>query len=256
MNYGSHNETSSQLPTSGEGAREVYAELANGLHAMAQPLTILRGALGAMSLAAPCVSSQDRYLEMSNKQMDRLCDMMSGLQGLLDAALFEVQCRATDVWEAVEPAVEEVGASLQDSGIRIETTRPDRPVSAVADAARLEQSVRAALKTAASLSHRDDVLQLEILEQDDAAEVRVQAGSARGKRLGSPDRLSLALVEANTRSQRGTYQCTEDPLCISVRLPLQPREAGDPEIPFPLSDCPEPRHTGAAPALGCRSALA
>ena len=203
----------------------MYAELANGLHAMAQPLTILRGALGAMSLRATGVSSHERYLEMSNKQMDRLCDMMSGLQGLLDAALFEARCNATEVWEAVEAVVEEVGTSLQDSGVRIETTRPDRPLLAIGDAGRIEQSVRAALKTAASLCHRDDIVQFQILERDGSVELSVRAESVPGRGLGSHDRLSLALVEANTRSQHGTYQCTEDPLCISVNLPLQSQVA-------------------------------
>ena len=240
MNYASHKENSTQLPASSQAAHAVYAELANGLHAMAQPLTILRGALGAMSLAPTGASGQERYLDMSNKQMDRLCDMMAGLQGLLDAALFEARCCATELWETVEPVVEEVAASLRDAGIRIETTRPDQSVLAVADAGRLEQSVRAALKTAASVSHRDDVIQFDIRELDGWVELLFRAQGAPGKRLSSPDHLSLALVESSTLSQLGVYRCSEDPLCISVSLPMQPRDPGIPGMKFPCSTVRSP----------------
>ena len=71
------------------GDAESYAwvcrELDEGLHALAQPLTILRGALGALTMhgAVPPQAAR-RYLEMSNTQVDRLCSLLSCLQNLLD----------------------------------------------------------------------------------------------------------------------------------------------------------------------------
>ena len=55
----------------------LHAELADGLHAMAQPLTILRGAMCALTLREEMEPANRRYLDMSAKQVDRLCDLMA-----------------------------------------------------------------------------------------------------------------------------------------------------------------------------------
>ena len=71
----------------------VCRELDEGLHAMAQPLTILRGALGALTMRgglSPQAAS--RYLEMSNTQVERLCNLLSGLHNLLDGVRTEPAC--------------------------------------------------------------------------------------------------------------------------------------------------------------------
>jgi hypothetical protein len=44
---------------------EFYSEIAEGLHAMAQPLTIVRGALGALTLWKGIAPQQERYVRMS-----------------------------------------------------------------------------------------------------------------------------------------------------------------------------------------------
>jgi hypothetical protein len=79
------------------GDTESYAwlcrELDQGLHALAQPLTILRGALGALTMrdAVPAQAAS-RYLEMSNTQVERLCSLLSGLQNLLDGVRSAPAC--------------------------------------------------------------------------------------------------------------------------------------------------------------------
>ena len=79
------------------GDAESYArlcrELDEGLHALAQPLTILRGALGALTMrGAVRPETANRYLEMSNTQVDRLCNLLSGLHSLLDGVRSEPAC--------------------------------------------------------------------------------------------------------------------------------------------------------------------
>jgi hypothetical protein len=79
------------------GDTESYAwlcrELDQGLHALAQPLTILRGALGALTMrdAVPAQAAS-RYLELSNTQVERLCSLLSGLQNLLDGVRSAPTC--------------------------------------------------------------------------------------------------------------------------------------------------------------------
>jgi nitrogen-specific signal transduction histidine kinase len=70
-------------------AAETAAGLAQGLHAMAQPLTILRGAAGALQLSPSVSVSDRRYVEMCAVQAERLCEMIVGLRDRLDAAQSE-----------------------------------------------------------------------------------------------------------------------------------------------------------------------
>jgi signal transduction histidine kinase len=86
------------------GDAESYAwvcrELGDGLHALAQPLTILRGALGALTMRdAVRPEAASRYLEMSNTQVERLCDLLSDLQNLLGGI------RSEPARTKIEPAV-------------------------------------------------------------------------------------------------------------------------------------------------------
>lgn len=65
---------------------EIAAGLADGLHAMAQPLTILRGAAGALQLSSSVSVADRRYVEMCAVQAERLCEMIASLRDRLDAA--------------------------------------------------------------------------------------------------------------------------------------------------------------------------
>jgi hypothetical protein len=59
-------------------------DIADGLHALAQPLTILRGALGALALRERIAPQNSRYLDMSTRQIERMCDLISRIQKRLD----------------------------------------------------------------------------------------------------------------------------------------------------------------------------
>jgi hypothetical protein len=79
-------------------------ELDEGLHALAQPLTILRGALGALAMRGAVSQEASRYLEMSNAQVDNMCDLLTGLRNLLDEEerMTEIANRSTSVYESFE----------------------------------------------------------------------------------------------------------------------------------------------------------
>jgi nitrogen-specific signal transduction histidine kinase len=65
---------------------QVIGQFAEGLHGMAQPLTILRGAVGALQLSSRVGPEDRRYVEMCVTQTDRLCALLSRVRDLLDSA--------------------------------------------------------------------------------------------------------------------------------------------------------------------------
>ena len=68
-------------------------DIADGLHALAQPLTILRGALGALALRERIAPQNCRYIDMSMLQIERMCDLISLIQKRVDEERSEVSQR-------------------------------------------------------------------------------------------------------------------------------------------------------------------
>jgi hypothetical protein len=208
------------LPRDGAGIAvpaALLAQLADGLHAMAQPLTILRGAIGAMQLAERGASEDRRYVDMSADQIGRLCDLLANLRSLLDVAQSEAVCSPQDWHDLVGGVLEGYEGDLPTSGVRMVVTHLNDSMRVLADAARTEQAMRAALDMAQALASHGDEIRCRVLP--DGLELRNEHG--RGKGLNSSERLVLSLVEAAICSQQGTCRFIEDPFCLSVTLPRQ-----------------------------------
>lgn len=193
----------------------LLAQLADGLHAMAQPLTILRGAIGAMQLKEKGATEDWRYVDMSAAQIGRLCDMIAHLRSLLDVAQSEAVCSAQDWQELIGCVLEDYEGDLPRSGVRMVVKHPNHSMRVLADAARTEQAMRAALDMAQALASQGDEIQCRVLP--DGLELQNEHG--RGKGLNSSERLVLSFIETAIRSQQGIYEFIEDPFCLSIALP-------------------------------------
>jgi cellulose biosynthesis protein BcsQ len=159
---------------------------------------------------------------MSSVQLDRLCDLMSSLRSLLETTQFNANCVTVELWELISPILGDLDAALRKSGVQIAPANAEQSaIHAIADPARTEQALRAALNTAVSVASRGDVILLDVLPHDGFVDLTIQNTNPHGKSLSSSDHLSLSLVKANVQSQQGIYECVEDPLRISLKLPLQ-----------------------------------
>ena len=105
-------------------AEQLLEEMANGLHAMAQPLTILRGTLWTLSLQENSAENS-RYLELSNQELQRLCDLMTGLQKLFDAHQSAAASTGFDVCEVATTVAGNSHATLQKSGQTLVLEKPE-----------------------------------------------------------------------------------------------------------------------------------
>jgi hypothetical protein len=63
-----------------------YASLAEGLHALAQPLTILRSSIPALCREEAGTEKQRNYLNISKVEVERACELFGAMQELLVAA--------------------------------------------------------------------------------------------------------------------------------------------------------------------------
>src|ERR1700722_18761428 len=81
------------------GVARFYAHLADGLHAMAQPLTILRSSVVASTMPGIDPDRRRRYLNISTQEVERVCGMFESLQDLVIARHVEANCGAVDLEE-------------------------------------------------------------------------------------------------------------------------------------------------------------
>jgi hypothetical protein len=196
------------------------ANMAEGLHAMAQPLTILRSAVAACNAPGIAEGKQRRYLELSIQQVERACSLFECLQDLVIANQTEADREPFDLPELLTAMVEDRKAEFQTSGVELRLVMPSSLQPVLGDVSRTLQAILAALKIAVSFSSSGEVLELAVTTRDGSAELILQNSRTYPITLDSPQRLSLALAEANIRSQQGKYVWREDPFIVSLSLPL------------------------------------
>jgi len=199
-------------------------DLAFSLHAMAQPLTVLRGSLGALSLRGASDGDANRYVELSNHQVERLCSLMSGMRILLDNFQSDAVCAPTNLGELISAAVNAADSNLLRFGPRVSIAEIDGGVEVLADTARAEDAIGAVLATVAGASTHGDEVHVTVELRDGFAGVMVCAAHANEKKLTSIDRLRLMVAEGSVRSQQGIFEYSEDPLYVSLKFPLHDRE--------------------------------
>jgi hypothetical protein len=208
---------------------------------MAQPLTVLRGALGAWKLRGALEAEKDRYLEMTSRQVERLSNLLSCLQDVLDTAENDANWVKLDIGELIGLVLEDMAPFLREQGAGIDVTGLDRqPVRIRGQADRTERAIRAALRVAAAVSSPEGLVRLSVHPGETLVEVIVESTSRRENRhentheknLDFAGRLNLSLVETNIRSQGGTCAFAENPLSIAFALPAHRQEVSDPALAF------------------------
>lgn len=216
---GANGESAAEL--AGGDSGKFFGDLANGLHALAQPLTILRASMEVLALPPSAGVDQRRYLEISTSQLERTCELFTCVQDLVAVKLVEAQKKPFDLWALIAPLIEAHKGQLQASGVAIAVARQEACCAIVGDPGRTEQAIASALQMAAELASRGDVIEVSAAQGGGFAELTLRNTCRHGRNLDSSARLSVALAEANVLSQGGKYKFAEDPLCVSVALPVE-----------------------------------
>lgn len=198
-----------------------HQELANGLHAMAQPLTMLRAAIEVLALPQSAGIDRQRYLAISASAVDRTCNVFSRVQDLVAVTSIEAQRVRFDLWNAIRPAIEDRSRLLDASGVAIAAAKAEAWEPVIGDAGRAEQAVAVVLQMAGDLSSRGDVIELSGRAGHGFVELTIENTRRHGKRIDSTARLNLALAEASVASQHGQCEFREDPFRFLLKLPVE-----------------------------------
>jgi hypothetical protein len=206
----------------GPGAqhRQFCTDMGNGLHTLAQPLSILRSSIELLALSEANGLDRQRYLDLSAQQLERTCSIFASLQALIEPELQAARLVQVDLWSLVQPMIEDRRLKLQGLGIGIAESRPESLRPVFADVERTERSVAAVFETALSLSRRGDVIEVAVSQDEAFCHVTLKNTRNHGKRMTSANRFNLSLAETNIVSQQGQYSVVEDPFSVSFALPM------------------------------------
>jgi light-regulated signal transduction histidine kinase (bacteriophytochrome) len=204
--------------------------MADGLHAMAQSLTVLRGALGACNLQGTESAKVERYLEMATKQSVTMNDLFAGLRAVLDSADGKANLEKVEIGELIRFVVQDLDSDLRECGAKVSFIELDAPVQILGDVEKTERAIRAAIRVAISASTRDGQIQLSVRSSKGRVEVIVETNTFEGKKLGFADRLNLSLIESNIRSQGGHHKFVENPVAVLFFLPAYRAEPVEPVL--------------------------
>jgi signal transduction histidine kinase len=222
MSFAKHSDA---VPVDGAADGNKYheqfcAELADGMHALAQPLTILRSAIGMLTLPNDAGIDRKRYLDLSERQIDRTCNLFTSIQNLLAVKMEPVARASVSHAKMLDRIIEDLSTTLQEMGIGVVVLAPESLPAIYCDPQRTEQAIASVMRAALSIFSRGDVIEISASRRDDGFEFMVRSADKQKSRLDSSARLYLSLAKANIESQQGKYEFTESPFTVSLALPL------------------------------------
>jgi len=202
---------------------KLCANLADVIHAMAQPLTILQGRLDKSRVAQMNLSELRGLAHESAKETDRLCNLFGYMQGFMVAETVEPCLSRQAVCPMLTHAAEGLQSFFKQGGISLRLDMQSDVPPVIADPRRMDQALSRMLLLVYGFSAANDTIELAAVSPFDATHIVIRNARARPV-LDKEARLKLALSEANIRSQNGALTWTTDPLSVQIELPAASAE--------------------------------
>lgn len=194
----------------------------DGLHAMAQPLTVLRSAVAMLSRPQIAEATRLDYLELASAEMERTCRLFADLSGLIAAASSEAVQSQFDLWSLLAPLIDACEAMLREIPAEIRLSAPGLRATILGDAERTEQALSAVTMVMIAAAAPGDLVQVETTCRDGFLRLAFRNERSSHRQVSSADRLKLSVARASVLSQQGTFTFSEHPLLVTVALRLQP----------------------------------
>jgi hypothetical protein len=211
--------------TSGESssASEILcSNLAQGIHAAAQPLTVLRASLSKCNTDRMNSDELRELTASSAVQVQRVCTFFSGLQQLVMAESIKPQLSPTAVLPLLAYAVEGIDLVFQQDGITLSSVLPDTCPPVLIHRARTLQALSRVFLVVLGLSGAQDVVELIASSSAHVVQIVVRNLQLSVAGIDPEASLSLAVAEADMRSQQAGLSLSLQPFTVRIDLPRAP----------------------------------
>jgi hypothetical protein len=210
---------SRESPSESPSASELlYSNLAQGIHAAAQPLAVLLASL-SRGHTDQMNSAELRELTASSAvEVQRVCTMFSCLQQLVMAESLGPQLSPTPILPLIAYAAEGVNLLFQQDGVTLTSVVPDSCPPVLIDRARTLQSLSRVLLVLHGLSAVRDVVELIASSSANAVQIVVRNSNLSFAEINPEAKLSMAVAEANMRSQQAGFSLSLQPFTVCIDL--------------------------------------
>jgi hypothetical protein len=195
------------------------SNLAQGIHAAAQPLAVLLASL-SKDYTDRMNSDELRKLTASSAaEVQRVCTLFSCLQHLVMAESIKPQLSPIPLLPLLAYAADGVNLLFQQDGISLRSVLPDTCPPVLIHRARTLQALSRVLLIVHGLSRAQDTVELIACASANAVQIVIQNLNLSVDMINAETRLSMAVAEANMRSQHAGFSLILQPFTVCIELP-------------------------------------
>lgn len=204
-------------PTQPDAAlRALCSNLSAGLHAVAQPLAILRASLGSDVAGRMSMEELRQLATGSAVEVERVCAMFRCMQQLVNLEAAVPQLASMPLQPVLAEAVEGVELLFEEDEIALRCSVPPECDSVLIDKRRTLQALSSVLMTAHAVSRPADTVEATVTSREHGISVVVQNASARPEGIMAEWSLNMTLAEANLRSQSAGFTWSPSPFYAQI----------------------------------------
>jgi hypothetical protein len=198
------------------------SNLTQGIHAVAQPLAVL---LASLSKDYTDQMNCDQLRELtatSAAEVKRVCTLFSSLQQLVMAETIKPQLSPTPLLPLLAYAADGINLVFQRDGMSLCSALPDTCPPVLIHRARTLQALSRVLLIVHGLSRARDTVELIASASANAVRIVIQNLNLSAPTINAEARLSMAVAEANMRSQQAGLSLSLQPFTVCIELPTAP----------------------------------
>jgi len=198
--------------------------LSHGLHAAAQPLAVLRASLDGGRADRMGLDELRSLATISAAEVERLCNLFSLLQLLVNAECVKPNLAATPLLPLLADAAEGVALLFTEGQVSLQTNFAESCHSAMIDRTKTLQALSNVLLVAYSVSRAGDTVRLTASDSGNGVRVTVQNLNSQLDALRAEVQLSMNLAMSNVMHQNGRLTLSLRPFNAQFDLRSAPLE--------------------------------
>jgi hypothetical protein len=214
------NSESEKPPMVRTAAQAFCSNMSQGMHAMAQPLTILRAGFSLGRVDGMSLDELQEFTAKSALQIDRVCLLFGCMQQFIVMESSEPQLAVLPLTPLVDYAIEGINRLFQDGRISLRVNIPEVVFAVLVNRERTIQALSSVLLISHAVSNAEDTVEVIATRSSTTVQVVIKSTNPEIHELSSEELLTMALAEASLRSQHGSLSWTCGPFHARIELQL------------------------------------
>ncbi|MFP5277583.1 MAG: hypothetical protein ACLGPM_10735 [Acidobacteriota bacterium] len=195
----------------------LYGDVAMGLHAASQPLTVLRAGLCPKNVQALTRAELLEFAETCAEAVERTCLLFNLTRELVNTEGMDVEIHPYNLNVALQEIEERCTRDFQESGLKLRCCFENAPAPVLGSRFLTSRALTIALHLIRSFLKRGDGAVLRGRGAGSSYEIVVEASSGLPGNSADTE-LHLAVMKSLLRKQQATFTCAADPFRLRVQL--------------------------------------